>query len=265
MLTEAEEAYRRDKFTGSLAPPVMTLTDPVKLNRLADIKAGLEPPDPENYQMRLGSLVEPFLKRELELQCGHPITRCGEIVDHPTIPNICVKLDGYRAYDDAVVEFKFLGNHRRREEYFPYYYWQVLLQMLCTGASKGILAVAQGTNRPVENEVIYDQGCADALLERAAAFMLCVRTNTPPCPLPPIIPPDRWRTLDVVAEPTNWSPQLLQYLESYSITADAAADHDAAGTAARALIPDDVGKVFAGLWLLTRDKRGVVSIRRRAV
>ena len=37
MLTEAEEDYRREKFTGSLAPPVMMLTDPVKLNRLRSL------------------------------------------------------------------------------------------------------------------------------------------------------------------------------------------------------------------------------------
>ena len=39
MLTAAEHEHRRNKFTGSLAPPVMTLTDPAELNRRARIKA----------------------------------------------------------------------------------------------------------------------------------------------------------------------------------------------------------------------------------
>jgi hypothetical protein len=260
MLTPAEQDYRRGKFTGSLAPPVMTLTDPAQLNRLARIKAELEPPDPETYQMRAGSHMEPFVVRELALQCGHPITRCGEIVDHPAISDICVKLDGYRAFDDSVVEIKFLSAWSKREDYFPYYYWQVLLQMLCTGASRGVLVVAQGTRPPVEHEVIYDKSCADALIERAAAFMLCVKAGIAPCPLPAPVPPDRMRTIDIVANPTNWSDELLSYLSQYSATAAAAEVHELAGAAARKLIPDDVMRVAAGKWQLARDKRGAIRI-----
>ena len=265
MLTEAEEDYRIGKFTGSLANAVMNAKSEVELVKVWRIKVGLDPPDPENWPMRLGSHVEKLLLDERVLQTGHPIIRRGEIVDHPTIMDICVKLDGYRMFDRAVMEAKFCGAFRDRYEIFRYYYPQVALQMSCTGAERGYLVVGQGTANPIEIECVRDEGYEAELLERAAAFLLCIRTFTPPCPLPPVIPPDRWRTLDVIAEPTNWSAQLLQHLESYSITADAAADHDAAGAAARALIPDDVGKVFAGPWLLTRDKRGVVSIRRKAV
>jgi hypothetical protein len=274
MLSDAEEDYRRDKFTGSLAPKVMTLTDPAELNHLARVKAGLEPPDPENYQMRAGTHMEPFIKREFELQCGRLITRCGEIVDHPTIPNICVKLDGVRV-DPApsqtiastacplpftVIEIKFLSPWARRDEFFPFYYWQVLLQMLCTGASRGALVVAQGTSPPVEHEVLYDETCAKALLERAAAFMLCVKTGIPPCPLPAPVPPDRMRAIDILKEPTNWSDELLSYLTQYTATKKFAEVHDEAGKAARALIPDDVNKVHAGRWQLARDKRGAIRI-----
>lgn len=260
MLSAAEHEYRKGKFTGSLAPPVMTTTSAAELNHLARVKAELEPPDPENYAMRLGSYMEPFMRRELELITEHPITRVGDIVDHPTVPNICVKLDGYRAFDDAVIEFKFLSPHRRRDEFFPYFYWQVLLQMLCTGASRGMLVVGQGTSPPVEHEVSFDQVCADALLERAAAFMLCVKTGTDPCPLPPIVPPDKMRVVDLTKEQTNWSDELLGYLSIFHATAKYADAHDEAGAKARALIPDDVNRVFAGRYWVNRDKRGRVSI-----
>ena len=265
MLTEAEEDYRIGKFTGSLANAVMNAKSEAELVKVWRIKVGLDSQDPENWPMRLGSHVEKLLLDERVLQTGHPIIRRGEIVDHPTLMDICVKLDGYRVFDRAVMEAKFCGAFRDRYEIFRYYYPQVALQMSCTGAERGYLVVGQGTANPIEIECVRDEGYEAELLERAAAFLLCIRTFTPPCPLPPVIPPDRWRTLDVIAEPTNWSAQLLQHLENYGITADAAADHDAAGAAARALIPDDVGKVFAGPWLLTRDKRGVVSIRRKAV
>jgi predicted phage-related endonuclease len=260
MLSADEQAYRRGKFTGSLAPPVMTLTSAAELNHLARVKAELEPPDPENYQMRLGSWMEPFMRRELELETGHPVTRVGEIVDHPTVPNICVKLDGYRAFDDSVIEFKFLAPWRRRDEFFPYYYWQVLLQMLCCGASRGMLVVGQGTSPPIEHEVSYDKTCAEALIERATAFMLCVKTGADPCPLPPLVPPDKMRAIDITKESTNWGEELLAFLTQYTATKPYAEANELAGKAARALIPDDVNKVHAGRWQLARDKRGAIRI-----
>ena len=36
--------------------------------------------------------------------------------------------------DDAIVEAKFLGPWRTREDFYPAYYAQCILQMLCTGA-----------------------------------------------------------------------------------------------------------------------------------
>jgi hypothetical protein len=210
--------------------------------------------------MRAGTHMEPFLRRELERECGHPISRVGEIVDHPTNSTFRVKLDGYRAFDDAVVEFKFLSPHFRREQFFPFYYWQVLLQMLCTGASRGVLCVGQGTSPPVEHEVAYDEACAEALIERGTAFMLCVATGADPCPMPPIIVPDKMRVVDLTKEKTNWSDELLSLLSLYHATAKYADAHDEAGAAARKLIPDDVNRVFAGRYWVSRDKRGRVSI-----
>ncbi|MBR0879661.1 YqaJ viral recombinase family protein [Bradyrhizobium liaoningense] len=262
MLSAEYSEYRRDKFTGSLAGKVMTVTDPVILNRVARQKGGLEPPDPETYAMRIGTHNEPFVRAEHEQDCGHPITRVGEIVNLPArygFPG-CVLLDGYRAFDDTVCEYKFLSSWSKREDYFPYHYWQVLWEMLCTGASRGALIVAQGTSPPIENEVIYDQPCAEALLERAAAFMLCVKTGTPPCPLPPIVPPDRMRVIDLTKEPTNWGDELLAYLTQYSATKKFHEIHEEAGKAIRLLIPDDVNRVRAGRWNLNRDKRGAIRI-----
>jgi hypothetical protein len=90
-----------------------------------------------------------------------------------------------------------------------------------------------------------------------------MRTLTPPVPEPPIIPRARWRTIDVLREPTNWSGQLLDHLTDYGETSEAATLHQAAGEAARALIPDDVGKCLAGVWQINRNKKGVLAITRR--
>jgi len=264
MLSEAEENYRIGKFTGSLANAVMTTTSEAELVRIWRVKVGLDPPEPETWPMRAGAHMERLILDERELQTGHPITRRGEIVDHPAIPKVCVKLDGYRAHDDAVVECKFLGPYRTKDDFIPGYYAQCMLQKLCTGASNMVLVVAQGTSDPVEYQLVYSQGYAEELMRRAAAFLLCMQMFTPPCALPPVIPPEKWRTVDVIAEPTNWSAELLAHLVEYGATADAAALHDEAGKAARGLVPDDVGKVLAGPWQLARNRKGIISITRRA-
>jgi predicted phage-related endonuclease len=262
-LTQAEQTYRIGKFTGSLANAVMNARSEAELVKIWREKVGLDPPQPETYAMRAGSHMEPFILDELQQRTGQAITRRGEIVDHPSIADICVKLDGFRATDDCVVECKFLGPWRTRDEFIPAYYAQCILQMLCTGARNAILLVGQGTSEPIEHEIVYDQAYADELIRRALAFIQCMKTLTPPYPEPPIVPPSKWRTLDLDVEPTNWTPELLQHLSHHAATAEAADFHNLAGAAARALIPDDVGKVLIAQWQLTRDKRGTLSIRPR--
>ena len=263
MLSEQEELYRIGKFTGSLANAVMNCKSEAELLKVWRIKVGLDPPEPENWAMRIGAYVEPLVLDWLA-ETTSPITRRGEIVDHDLESDICVKLDGYRAADDAVVEVKFLAPWRNREEFLPAYYAQVVLQMLCTGARNGILVVGQGTSEPVEHEIAFDAAYAQELMRRAEAFLHSMRTLTPPVPEPPIIPREKWRTVDVMRNPTNWSAQLLDHLTEYGETAEAADLHQAAGAAARALIPDDVGKCSAGVWQINRNKKGVLAITRRA-
>jgi hypothetical protein len=263
VLTQAEQNYRVGKFTGSLANAVMNAKSEAELVKIWRQKVGLDEPEPENYAMRAGSYMEPFILNEVERRTECAITRRGEIVDHPTVADICVKLDGYRRADDAIIEVKFLAPWRTRDEYYPAYYAQCILQMLCTGASAAVLLVGQGTSEPVENEIAFDQDYADELMLRAKAFLLCMKTLTPPYPEPPIIPREKWRTLDLDAEPTNWTAELVTHLEHRDATAEVAAMHEMAGTAARGLIPDDVGKVLVQDWQISRDRRGTLSIRKR--
>jgi hypothetical protein len=254
--------YQLGKFTGTCANAVMTYT-PAALNEFYLIKIGEKVPEPPNWAMLAGSHMESLILDWVE-SVTDEISRRGDVVDHPLVSDICVKLDGYRAADDAILECKFLAPWRNREEFFPSYYAQVCLQMICTGARNGRLVVAQGTTEPVEYEMEFDQDYADELMRRAEAFLHCLRTLTPPYPLPPVIPREKWRTIDVLREPTNWSADLFNHLEQHDETAEAAKAHEDAGKAARALIPDDVGKVFAGPWQITRNRKGVLAITRRA-
>jgi hypothetical protein len=259
----SEFDYQIGRFTGTSANVVMNGSE-AEWNQHYLIRTAQIPSEPQNWAMRAGAHMEQLILDWLEEQSS-PITRRGEVVYHKLVSDICVKLDGYRAADDAIIEVKFLSPHTRREEFVPRYYPQTMLQRLCTGASKAVLVVAQGTNEPLDFEHEFDADYAAELMRRADIFLTCLRALTPPYPIPPAPPPpEKWRTLDIIAEPTNWSPELLLYLQEYDATATHAALHDEMGKAARNLVPDDVGKVFAGGFQITRNRKGTLAITRRA-
>jgi hypothetical protein len=262
-LSASDENYRIGKVTGSLVNILMTATSEAALIKAWREKVGLDPPPAETYAMRAGSHMESLILAERELQTGQKITRRGEIIDHPSVKDVCVKLDGWREADDSIVEVKFIAPWRQREEFVPAYYAQCILQMLCTGAKNGTLVVGQGTSEPVEHEIVFDEDYAGEMMRRIDAFLECMRKMRPPYPEPPIIPPSKWRTVDLDAEPTNWAPDLINHLEHYAATAEMAQLHGLAGSAARKLVPDDVGKVLVRQWQITRDRRGILSIRDR--
>ena len=264
-LSAADEDYRIGKFTGSLANTVMTAKSEAEWVKAWLVKTGQEPPEPENYAMRAGTWMEPLLLNERELQTGHAITRRGEIVDHPTVRDICVKLDGFREADNAVLEAKFLGPWRTREDFIGAYSGQCHLQMLCLNTRNAFLVVGQGTSDPVEHEIAFDEDYAAELMRRAEAFIQCMKTLTPPFPLPPIVPRERWRTVNLDETETNWGAELKLHLDHYAASAEIAQLHDMAGSAARKMVPDDVGTVLVGQWRITRDRRGYLSIKTRKV
>jgi hypothetical protein len=213
--------------------------------------------------MRAGSILE---REMLDWQAnvtGHPITRRGEVVYLDDNNHMFCTLDGYRAADDAVIECKFLGAFRQREEFLPWYYPQVIFQMICTGARNGVLLVAQGTSDPVEHEIMFDQAYADEMMQRSAALLLCIKTLTPPVPLPPVIPPEKWRTVDIDADPVNWGPELHIQLHIYEQHRAHAEAHEQAGKAAKELVPPGVGRVLAPLHTISRNKKGALTINRR--
>jgi hypothetical protein len=263
-LTAEQQERRAFKVTASMLPILMS-GDADAIQRLYAQEIGEIEREPSNYAMDLGSFVEPFILNFTERKTGHAITRRGEVVDHPSIAEFCCTLDGYRAHDDAVIETKFLAPFRNKEEFVIYYYPQLLSQMRCVGAKRGVLLVGQGTSEPVEHEIIPDDVYEQAMWSRVAEFRHCLRTFTPPFPMPKKVPIDQFRMVDLSEDPMpNWGAVMLPLLQIYEATRDAAAEHDSAGKEARALVPDDVNIVLAGEHKLSRDKRGAIRITRKA-
>jgi hypothetical protein len=269
-LTAEQQARRAFKVTASMLPTLMH-GDEAALLRLYREEIGEIEREPPTYAMRFGSHVEPFMLDELQAKTG-PITRRGEVVDHPTVPEFCCTLDGYRAADDAVIENKFLGSFQHRDHFVPYYYPQALAQMRCIGATRIILHVGRGTSEPEEFDLtpkaddLIAAAYEEEMWERVEAFRQCLRTFTPPVDMPRAMTPEFWRTIDLAQDPMpNWGHILLPTLQIFEDTREAAEMHETSGKEARALVPDDVSIVLAGEHKLSRNKKGFVSIKRRNV
>jgi hypothetical protein len=259
-LSQAEQDYRRNKVTGSLVNALMAADSEAALIKLWREKIGIDPPQAETWAMKAGAHMECLILDHVASQNAYSITRRGEIIDHPTVRDVCVKLDGMRVSDGVPMEAKFLAPWRTREEFVPYYYPQVLLQMMCLGVRQGSLIVAQGTSQPVEHEIEFDDGYATEMMRRVETFLHCMRTLTPPYPEPPIYPPEKWRTIDLAVDSPNWAEELIENLLVYEDTKPMADAHAEAGKLARSFVPDDVGRVLAGTWTITRNKNGILAI-----
>lgn len=264
MLSAQALAHRQGKVTATVARNLANAQTDAEMLLIYDRFIGAADPEPENYAMRAGTAMEPVIINEYELQIKEPVTRRQEFVNHPNIKDFGCTLDGWRDSERAVVEAKFCSPFMGRDDIFRFYYPQVSFQMLCTRASAGYLVVGQGTSEPYEIECIRDATYEEELLSRCAAFLLSVRTMSPPWARPMPIPPERWRTVDIAIDQPNWGPELLVNLMQYDETKAAVEINEAAGKAARALVPEGVGKVIAGDFVLSRNKRGVISIRRAA-
>jgi hypothetical protein len=143
--------------------------------------------------------------------------------------------------------------------------------MRCVGASRAILHVGRGTSEPEEFDItpkVEDHAAAEyesEMWQRVYQFKLCLRTFTPPVEMPKVVVPEIWRTVDLTkADPMpNWGQVMLPTLEIYEETREAAEEHERAGKEARALVPDDVSIVLSPEHRLSRNKKGIVSIKRR--
>jgi hypothetical protein len=264
-LTQEQLARKAFKVSGSMMPILMD-GDDEKILKLYREEIGESEREPPSYAMRLGSMIEPFLLDYHQEQIKSPITRRGEVVDHPTIKDFCVTLDGYSAELDAIIESKFLSPFYDKAEFYPHYYPQCLSQMRTIGAARGFLLAGRGTSEPTAYKIVEPTVEYEAeMWRRAEAFRMCLRTFTPPSPMKRAVPPEMWRSVDLTrGEIPNWGAPMKDLLALYEETRAAADQHKAAGDDARKLVPDDVSLVLAGTHKISRNKNGALSIRRVA-
>jgi hypothetical protein len=258
---------REWRTTASQAPTIVN-GSAGELFTLWEERVGARPsPDfTDHLPVQLGKYLEGFILDWVERTEQCEITERQHFIIHPTHDQLAATIDGYRAFDDAVVEAKVIGPFRKREEWLKWYAPQVVVQRWCRQCTRGYLCVLQGIERVELHEIETDEAYEKAVMERLLAFQLCVDTMTPPVANPnELVPPERWRTIDLrmVGGP-NWGPLMRTLLDQWNETYEQAQEHKQLNEDIRKLLPADVGRIVTPNVTLRRNKAGAVSIKREA-
>jgi hypothetical protein len=259
-LTAEQQEFRKHRTTASQFPTLM-MGDDAAINTLWRQRVGEEafPDLSDEWDVQRGVHDEQFIldwhqDKTLKL----PLIDRGKQFVHPEFDHFGSTIDAYCVETDTVYEVK--STRTKPEWFLPFYTSQVLMQMLCRGASRGVLLVSQWAGAPQEYEIEFDDDYKNEMLERGHAFQLCVKALRPPCVLPPVVPPEKWRTINLDREQPNWASEMKEYIGCWAHSRDAATQHDEAAAAIRKLVPADCGRLVFGDFQVKRDKRGALRI-----
>jgi hypothetical protein len=264
MLTAEQQRVRAFKTTASQAPIIMS-GDTDKILRLWQERIGeAEPEDlSDSWPVQLGSYLESFVLDWHERKTGMELTDRGTFYVHPEYSGIGATLDCYRPIDDAVIDAKVCSHWQPLDDITAYYCPQIIVQMRCRAAAHGALLIVHGGSAPQEIPIIPDADYETILWQRLLAFELCVQTLTPPAPLPAIVPPEQWRTIDLAAADPwpNWGPQIALDLERWRELKPSANEFEEISTTIKELIPADVGSVSYNGMVVKRNRRNAITIK----
>jgi hypothetical protein len=259
----AEQLAQRGEF-GASDMPVVVNGNAHQRNRMCRIKQGLEPPEDFtwDWDVQRGAHDEPLARRFYEHDLGYELTRVGEVVRHaPPFDFLTCTLDGFDPVREATVEFK---NAWSFDYAIKWYAPQAEAQRSILGVARAFLMISVMGHKPVEYEVPQDKRFHDVCFERLAAFRICVDTMILPHPVEAIAPPEKWRTVDLLNEDTNYKQEMIELLQIWSETKSFSEQHAQAAESAKSLVPNDVGRLRFNNISINRNKRGHLSIQQRA-
>lgn len=269
-LTPAQLALRENKITASFLPALMKGDDAAIYNKWLELIGDPKwvPEDlSENWQVLVGEILEEPAIKWHERKTGQALTRRGEVVVHPRRPYFCCTLDCFREADQSVIDAKACGSFMDVDTIIKYYTPQLVGQKGCTTASRAAILLCHGFADPRELELEITPEYEALVWKRVDAFQQCVEHLTPPVPMPEVVPPEKWRTvnLDSAADfdAHNWSADMLLAFGDWLANKDAAKRFEESKETVKALLPADVGTVLGGGCVVKRDRRNAVTIRHR--
>lgn len=213
-----------------------------------------------SWPARYGALVEGLALDWHVEQTGADLAERGVQYYHPDRPYVSATLDARRRDDNCVLDVKCVNAYRDLREVCAWYTPQLLCQKECAKADKAALLVVCGGNEPVELEIFLTEDYAQQVWQVVEQFWHCVETLTPPFDLPTPIAPEKWRTVDLDRDQPNWGNEMAVLLAAHEAHEPQARNFEAIKVAIKKLLPDDVGRVICGPWLIRRARNNAITI-----
>lgn len=209
------------------------------------------------WAVQLGSFTESLNLDWYERRTGKPLSRRGDVVVHPEFDWAAATLDAWDDQIGAPVECKHVGGFEPRERILERYAPQAHWQMMVSSASCCVFSIIEGAREPVIEIVEFDTAYGVELMNRAAAFMICVNTMTPPVACAPVAAPVKAvKTYDMQGN-NQWASEAVTWM----MTRQAAKDFAASEKSIKALVPADAIKCHGHGMTVSRNKAGSLSIR----
>lgn len=260
MLTEAQRLARQGKLTASRVAPLMT-GDKEKImevwRELCGDPSYKEPDLSEIWAVQLGSTTE-GLNLDWYEKLYRPVSRRGEVVQHPNYNWAAATLDGFDVILPGPVEAKHTSGFEKYDVVLQRYMAQLHWQMECTQTRKCAFSVIQGGRQPTVEIIDYDKTYADELMARALRLMEAVWSLTPPVELPPVslARPSVLRDYNFTGD-NRWASAASEWL-SHREAAKACKDAEAK---IREIFPNDAATATGYGVIVRRDKANRVSVR----
>lgn len=268
-LSPEAQKKREGKFTASFAPNLMAGDADEIFDKYLELigDPDWKPKDlSEDWPPSWGSYGEPFILDWHQRKTKQEITRRGEFVSHPHDPRVGCTLDGYRPFDDSVIDSKVCSAWIPVDEILAYYTPQLIVQRACVNCQRASLLLVHGSAEPHEFEITIDPDYEAKVWERVSQFWYCVDNFIQPVEMtfPKLVPPEQWQTVDLDADGAqfNWAEDMKGYLGIWDRHKHSAELYDAAAKDIKKLLPDDIGVLVCAGIIVKRNRANAISIKR---
>jgi predicted phage-related endonuclease len=260
MALNAAQQARRLQYLGSSDVACLMQGDKERIHQLWLVKTGQAPPDDLSgvWPVQLGVCTEQLNLNWYEFKNQHQVNRRGDVVRHPFYSMFACMLDGWIEELQCPIEAKHVGGHEPTypvvvDRYQPQCQWL----MEITGADECALSIIAAAREPVVEFIERDKDYATILIERGQQFWQHVVDRTPPVDLPAVpAPVDANREIDMTGN-NQWADTASRWLE----TKEAAQLHDDSKVILKSMVPAEAKKAFGHGVMISRDRRGVLSLR----
>lgn len=262
MLNPEQIRQRDGKLTASRVACLMTGDEEKILNLWREMVGD---PDfaPEDlsdvWAVQLGSHTESLNLDWYEKRTGFFLAKRGAVVVRDGYDWAAATLDGWDEQVGAPVECKHVGGFEKTstvlERYAPQAHWQ----MLVTSARKCIFSIIEGAREPIIEVMDFDADYAHELWKRAAQFMECVWSLTPPVSLPAVAAPIKPEKVYDFTGNNEWGANAAAWV----MNKQSAKDFEAASKTIKSMIPADAIKASGHGISVSRSKSGALTIREK--